>query len=195
MTVISIQSQVVHGCVGNNAAVMPMQVHGLTVVAVPTTLLSNHPHSSMMRGRILDVDLVINLLRGVEQQGLAESSAAILTGFLGSPANGEMVADFVARAKKRNPDLIHILDPVAGDDYIGAFACPELIDVFRHKLIPLADIVTPNWWELRQLAASSRHDANLSLARQFLQQGPRCVVVTGGKPTGQEQTPQNVKPA
>lgn len=184
-----------HGCVGNNAAVMPMQFHCLTVVAAPTTLLSNLPHSSTMRGRILDVDLVTNLLRGVEERGLAESSAAILTGFLGSSANGEMVADFVGRAKRRNPDLFYILDPVAGDGDIGAFACPELIDVFRHKLMPLANIVTPNRRELRRQAASSRHDADLSLARQLMQQGPRCVVVTGGTTTGEELTTLVLEPA
>ncbi|MGD1887952.1 MAG: pyridoxal kinase [Cohaesibacteraceae bacterium] len=188
MNVISIQSQVVHGCVGNNAAVLPMQAHGLTVAAVPTTLLSNHPHYPTMRGQVLDADCLADLLRGVEERGLANTSTAIISGFLGSPANGEVVADFVARAKQCSPDLIYILDPVAGDEDIGAFAGPELIDIFRRKLLPLADIITPNRWELRRLAASSEHEDDLLLARQLMHRAPSCVIITGGTTTGEELT-------
>ncbi len=195
MSVISIQSQVVHGCVGNSAAVLPMQLHGLTVAAVPTTLLSNHPHYPTMRGQVLDPDLLADLLRGVVERGLVETAKAIVTGFLGSPANGEVVADFVARAKKRNRDLVYILDPVAGDEDIGAFAAAGLLDVFRHKLMPLADIVTPNRWELHQLTASDERGDDLAAARQLMQQGPRCVIVTGGTTVGDELTTLVVEPS
>src|ERR1044072_6979733 len=103
MCVISIQSQVAFGHVGNSAAVFPMQMHGIDVVAVPTTLLSNRPGYPSLRGRVLDAELVADLLRGIEERGAVETSDMILSGYLGSPGIGAVVADFVACAKARKP--------------------------------------------------------------------------------------------
>ena len=106
--VISIQSQVVHGHVGNSAAVFPMQAKGLTVAAVPTALLSNHPHYPTMHGRILDSELVEALLRGVEERGLLESARVVLTGYLGSVENGVVIASFIERALSRHSQLQYV---------------------------------------------------------------------------------------
>src|SRR5690606_36238361 len=95
--VISIQSQVVHGHVGNSAAVFPMQAKGITVAAVPTALLSNHPHYPTMHGRTLDSELIEALLRGVEERGLLESARVVLTGYLGTVENGGVIASFLER--------------------------------------------------------------------------------------------------
>src|SRR5215470_19307353 len=105
MLVISIQSQVVHGHVGNSAAVYPMQAEGVRVAAVPTTLLSNHPRYPTVRGRVLEAELVADLLRGVEERGLIEQAAVLVTGYLGSPANAAVIADFVERALRWNSKL------------------------------------------------------------------------------------------
>ena len=99
MTVISIQSQVAYGHVGNSAAVFPMQMHGIDVIAVPTTLLSNRPGYPTIRGRVLEAQLVADLLLGVEERGALEGCRMILSGYLGSPEIAAVVADFVARAK------------------------------------------------------------------------------------------------
>ena len=112
MLVISIQSQVVTGHVGNSAAVYPMQAEGVTVAAVPTTLLSNHPRYPTTRGRVLDADLVADLLLGVEERGLIEQAAVLITGYLGSPAIAAVVADFAERALERNPKLVYLCDPL-----------------------------------------------------------------------------------
>src|SRR5947209_5624556 len=85
MNVISIQSQVAYGHVGNSAAVFPMQMHGIDVIAVPTTLLSNRPGYPTIRGRVLDAELVADLLLGVEERGALDSCRMILSGYLGSP--------------------------------------------------------------------------------------------------------------
>ena len=85
MTVISIQSQVAYGHVGNSAAVFPMQMRGIDVIAVPTTLLSNRPGYPTIRGRILDADLVADLLVGIEERGAIDSCQLVLSGYLGSP--------------------------------------------------------------------------------------------------------------
>ena len=115
MTVISIQSQVAYGHVGNSAAVFPMQMHGIDVIAVPTTLLSNRPGYPTIRGRVLDAPLVADLLLGVEERGAVETCRMILSGYLGSAEIAAVVADFVARAKARNPELAYCCDPVLGD--------------------------------------------------------------------------------
>src|ERR1700685_814779 len=84
MTIISIQSQVAYGHVGNSAAVFPMQLHGIDVVAVPTTLLSNRPGYPTLRGRVLEAELVADLLVGIAERGAVERASMILSGYLGS---------------------------------------------------------------------------------------------------------------
>ncbi len=147
-SIISIQSQVVHGHVGNSAAVLPMQAHGLNVAAVPTTLLSNHPGFETMRGRVLEPELVGDLLRGVEERGLIETSRFIVSGYLGSRANGEVVAAFVKRAKQLNPGIRYICDPVMGDAHLGIFVADQVMTCLCDDLVPLADLLTPNLFEL-----------------------------------------------
>ena len=119
MNVISIQSQVAYGHVGNSAAVFPMQMHGIDVTAVPTTLLSNRPGYPTIRGRVLDAQLVANLLLGIEERGAVDTAQMILSGYLGSPDIAAVVADFVARAKARNPELLYCCDPVLGTLNMG----------------------------------------------------------------------------
>src|ERR1700761_7672459 len=99
MNVISIQSQVAYGHVGNSAAVFPMQMHGIDVIAVPTTLLSNRPGYETVRGRVLEAQLVADLLLGVEERGALESAKVILSGYLGSAAISEGGAEFVESHK------------------------------------------------------------------------------------------------
>lgn len=178
-TVISIQSQVVHGHVGNSAAVLPMQVRGLNVAAVPTTLLSNHPGYDTLRGRVLEADLVDDLLRGVEDRGLVETSRYIVSGYLGSRANGEVVAAFVDRARRRNPDIVYLCDPVMGDTGLGVFVTDPVVDCMREVLVPLADLLTPNQFEVGLLtggAVASHADLTAAVDRIRAARGARLVV-------------------
>ena len=176
--VISIQSQVAHGHVGNSAAVFPMQALGVDVAAVPTTLLSNHPIYPTMRGRVLDAALVADLLQGLEERGLVEATAAILTGYLGSAENGAAIADFLARAKARNPALLYVCDPVIGDEGSGVFVAAGVVDCFRDRLVPAASIITPNQFELELLAGVAARSVD-GLCAAVARLGPRRVVVTG----------------
>src|SRR3954453_16248455 len=105
MNVISIQSQVAYGHVGNSAAMFPLQMHGIDVVAVPTTLLSNRPGYPTIRGRVLGGQLGADLLLGIEEGGASDTCQTILSGYLGSAEIAAVVADFVARAWARNPAL------------------------------------------------------------------------------------------
>ena len=192
--VISIQSQVVHGHVGNSAAVFPMQAKGLEVAAVPTALLSNHPHYPTIHGRVLEPELLAALLQGAEERGLTDSAKIIITGYLGSAENGRVVAEFVARARRRNPRLLYICDPVMGDDDLGLFVAEDLPGVFRDRLAPLASIITPNQYELELLAGHDARDlAGLDAAMRLLSaQGVGAAAVTGcvlaDTPAGEVET-------
>jgi pyridoxine kinase len=151
MTVISIQSQVVHGHVGNSAAVFPLQACGIEVAAVPTALLSNHPHYSSMLGGVLDAKFVRDLLVGAEERGRVDTCKVLISGYLGSPAIAAAVIDFVRRAKARNPRLLYLCDPVMGDADLGFYADEDMRALFCEGLVPLADIITPNRFELEHL--------------------------------------------
>jgi pyridoxine kinase len=180
VSIISIQSQVVFGHVGNSAAVLPMQLAGLDVAPVPTTLLSNHPRYRTTRGKVLDAQLVADLLVGVEERGLVESARFIVTGYLGSAENGAVVADFVARAKARNPALAYVCDPVIGDAEKGVFVREGVVELIRGRLVPMADVLTPNDFEFDLLAGapSRTGDEMLAAAARWPGGAPR-IVVTG----------------
>jgi pyridoxine kinase len=175
--VVSIQSQVVYGHVGNSAAAWPMRAAGVEVVEVPTTLLSNHPYHPTMRGMVLDPALVADLLLGVEERGLPGRAAAVLSGFMGRAATAEAVAGFVTRARAANPALIYACDPVMGDADIGFFAVEDLRAVFAARLVPLADLIFPNAFELSALAGRPiAGPADVAAARAVL--GVPAVVAT-----------------
>jgi len=194
MTVISIQSQVAFGHVGNSAAVFPMQMHGIDVRAVPTTLLSNRPGYPTIRGRVCDAQLVADLLLGVEERGAVETAKMILSGYLGSPEIAAVVADFVARAQARNPALLYCCDPVLGDRDRGLFVQAGIPPLVRDRLLPLADIITPNHFEFEWLCGAKALTSGqmIAQAQTLLARGPSTVVVTSAEledtPAGEIET-------
>jgi pyridoxine kinase len=183
MSVISIQSQVAFGHVGNSAAVFPLQMHGIDVIAVPTTLLSNRPGYPTLRGRVLDAALVADLLRGIEERGAVDACKMILSGYLGSADITGVVADFVARAKARNPALTYCCDPVLGDRDRGLFVQQDIPPLVRDRLCRLADIITPNHFEFEWLcgAKAATIDQMIEAAQALMARGPSTVVVTSAE--------------
>jgi pyridoxine kinase len=194
MSVISIQSQVAFGHVGNSAAMFPMQMHGIDVIAVPTTLLSNRPGYPTLRGRVLEASLVADLLRGVEERSAVDTCRMILSGYLGSPEIAAVVADFVARAKIRNPALRYACDPVLGDRDRGLFVHADIPPLVRDRLCPLADIITPNHFEFEWLcgAKATTTEQMIEAAQALMAPGPSTVVVTSAElaetPDGEIET-------
>jgi pyridoxine kinase len=194
MSLISIQSQVAYGHVGNSAAVFPMQMHGIDVIAVPTTLLSNRPGYPTIRGQVLDSRLVADLLQGIEERGMVDSAQMILSGYLGSVDIGAVVADFVARAKARNPALRYACNPVLGDRDRGLFVATSIPPLVRDRLCPLADIITPNHFEFEWLCGAKVATTGqmIEAARALMAHGPSTVVVTSaelaGTPNGEIET-------
>lgn len=178
MLVISIQSQVVHGHVGNSAAAYAMQAEGVNVAAVPTTLLSNHPRYPSLRGRVLETELVADLLEGVEERDLVDEAAVLVTGYLGSPGNAAVIADFVERALTRNSKLVYLCDPVIGDDG-RVYVADGILDVVRHRLLPAANLATPNQFELELLSGVTIADTQGLRAACAALAGRGDVVATG----------------
>jgi pyridoxine kinase len=177
VTVIAIQSQVAYGHVGNSAALFALQASGIDAAAVPTALFSNHPRYSSIWGRVLDAELVRDLLSGIEERGLIDTCKVLISGYLGSPGIAAAVIDFVRRAKARNPALLYLCDPVMGDDD-AFYVSEELCALFCEGLVPLADIITPNQFELGCLAGrtATKLDGIVNAARGL---GVSTVVVTG----------------
>ncbi|AQZ50988.1 pyridoxal kinase [Martelella mediterranea] len=179
--VISIQSQVVFGHVGNSAALFPMQAAGLEVAAIPTVIFSNTPDYPTLRGRALPPEFFSDLLQGARERGLPERADFILTGYIGSLDVALMVADFVAEAKAVNPRLIYVCDPVMGDAGPGLYVPEAIADVMRDRLLPMADIATPNPFELSWLTGREiATKTDLEQARAFLRIAPGAHLIATG---------------
>jgi pyridoxine kinase len=169
-------------------------MHGIDVIAVPTTLLSNRPGYPTIRGWVLDAQLVSDLLLGVEERGALDTCEAILSGYLGSPEIAAVVADFVARAKARNPKLTYCCDPVLGDRDRGLFVQADIPPLVRDRLCRLADIVTPNHFEFEWLcgAKAATIEQLIAQAHTLISRGPSTIVVTSAEladtPDGQIET-------
>ncbi|YBV94550.1 pyridoxal kinase (plasmid) [Phyllobacteriaceae bacterium JZ32] len=179
--VISIQSQVVFGHVGNSAALFPMQAAGLEVAAIPTVIFSNTPDYPTLRGRALPPEFFSDLLQGARERGLPERADFILTGYIGSLDVALMAADFVAEAKAMNPGLTYLCDPVMGDAGPGLYVPEAVADVMRERLLPMADIATPNPFELNWLTGHEVATlADLKTARQTLRIAPDAQLIATG---------------
>ncbi len=178
--VIVISSHVVRGSVGNRAAVFALETLGHPVWAMPTIVMPWHPGkgpSTRLRFSDADFDSAIDDL--VNAPWLGEVSA-ILTGYFGSPAQPAAVARLVRAAKAANPRLIYICDPVMGD--LGGLYVPqETAAAIRDELIPLADIATPNRYELQWMVGSPL-DSNQAIMEAALSLGPARMLVTSAVP-------------
>jgi len=179
MNILSIQSQVAWGHVGNAAAVFPLQRLGAEVWAVPTVLFSNHPGHGGFRGQVFPPQLIRDCVQGIEERGVLPTCDAVLSGYIGDAGTGEAVLDAVRRVKAANPRALYCCDPVIGDDgrvYVRD-GIPELL---RDAALPLADIATPNLFELEWLTGrgvATLDDAKAAVAA-LQARGPRCVLVT-----------------
>ncbi len=179
--VISIQSQVVMGHVGNSAALFPMQAAGLEVAAIPTVVFSNTPDYPTLRGRALPADFFAELLQGAWERGLPQRADFLLTGYIGSLEVARLIADFVARAKAANPRLRYFCDPVMGDDGPGLYVPEAIAGVLKDGLLPLADYASPNPFEIGWLTGQPvRALTDLPRAAQALRMAPGAHLIATG---------------
>lgn len=149
--ILAISSFVAHGHVGLNAAVPALNAMRHEVVSVPTVILSNHYGYDLVAGGPLDTDAFEALLRGLYGNGWLDTIDAVMTGYLPGVAFAEIVAAAVERISERNPDVFYLCDPVLGDDPDGLYVEEALAAGVRDILVPIADIITPNRFELEWL--------------------------------------------
>ena len=178
--VLSIQSSVAYGYAGNSSAVFPLQRLGNEVWPVHTVHFSNHTGYGQWRGIVLEPQTVSDVITGIEERGVLPECDAVLSGYQGAPAVGEVVLDAVARVKSANPAAVYCADPVMGDVGRGFYVQAGIPEFMRDRIVPAADILTPNQFELEYLTGSSiRSVADLLAAVDALRrQGPGTVLVT-----------------
>jgi pyridoxine kinase len=188
MTVLSIQSAVSLGHVGNAAAVPALQRLGHEVWPVDTVRFSNHPGHDTWRGRRLAADEIGDVLSGIEERGAFGFCRAVLSGYLGSAETGRLVGETVARVKKAAPEALYCCDPVIGDAAEGIYVEEDLVRLFAADLVPAADIVVPNAFEISVLTDCPVDDiaSALDAADRLRARGPASVIVTSvpGAETG-----------
>jgi pyridoxine kinase len=180
VNVLSIQSHVAYGHVGNAAAVFPLQRLGIEVWPVHTVQFSNHTGYGEWRGRVFDARDIAQVVEGITDRGVLGSCDAVLSGYLGSVGVGEEVAATVAKVRAANPAAVYCCDPVIGDVGRGVFVRPGIEQLMREVTVPAADIVTPNHFELDLLAGTTtRTLAEVKDAVAAVQAlGPRVVLTT-----------------
>ncbi|MET3421422.1 pyridoxine kinase [Actinoplanes tereljensis] len=180
MKVLSIQSAVAYGHVGNSAAVFPLQRIGVEVVPVPTVNFSNHTGYGAWRGPLIPPSDVAEILLGVEERGVFAQIDAVLSGYQGGVGIGDVIVDAVRRVKAANPAALYACDPVMGNAKSGCFVAPEIPDLLRDRVVPVADIITPNQFELGYLTGTEPADIESTLASADLARaaGPSTVLVT-----------------
>ncbi|WP_104525659.1 pyridoxal kinase PdxY [Blastococcus atacamensis] len=178
--VLSIQSHVTYGHVGNSSAVFPLQRLGIEVWPVHTVQFSNHTGYGEWTGRVYDGQSIDELVQGVADRGVLSSCDAVLSGYLGSADIGHAVVGTVARVREANPAAVYCCDPVIGDVGRGVFVRPGIEEFMREVAVPAADVVTPNHYELDLLSGgATRSLADVREAVAAVQAlGPRVVLTT-----------------
>jgi len=180
VNILSLQSHVAYGHVGNSAAVFVLQRLGIEVWPVHTVQLSNHTGYETARGRAFDAAHIRELTQGIRERDVLGRCDGVLSGYIGSAAIGEAVLDAVAEVKRANPRALYCCDPVIGDVGRGAFVTPDVAEFMRGRAVPAADIVTPNHFELEQLTGCNVHSMAAALAaiEKLQKLGPNIVMVT-----------------
>ena len=180
VNVLSIQSHVAYGHVGNSSAVFPLQRLGIEVWPVHTVQFSNHTGYGDWTGRVFDGQAVEEVVQGIDDRGVLGRCDAVLSGYLGSADIGHAVVGTVARVRAANPAAVYCCDPVIGDVGRGVFVRPGIEEFMRDVAVPAADVVTPNHFELDLLSGTptTSLDAVKDAVATVQGLGPRAVLTT-----------------
>ena len=180
MNILSIQSHVAYGHVGNAAATFPLQRIGVEVWPIHTVQFSNHTGYGAWTGRVFDAGLITDVVEGIAQRGVLGQCDGVLSGYMGSAEIGAAILDAVARVKAANPKARYCCDPVIGDVGRDVFVKAGIPEFMREHAVPAAGVVTPNQFELDHLTgrgSATRREAAAAIdALHAL--GPKAVMVT-----------------
>lgn len=180
MNLLSIQSHVAYGHVGNASAAFPLQRLGAEVWPVHTVQFSNHTGYGAWRGQVFGADLVRDVVTGIEERGVLPKCDGVLSGYMGDAAIGEAILEAATKVKAANGKAQYCCDPVIGDVGRGVFVRPGIPEFIRGKALPAADVITPNQFELNYLSGietKTLADA-LKAVRRLHNTGPKTILVT-----------------
>ena len=180
MNLLSLNSHVAYGYVGNAAAVFALQRLGLEVWPLHTVRLSNHPGHGGFTGGATSPAALDELVAGVIARDIPAACGGVVSGYLGAAEQASTVLRAVAAVRGARDDAIYVLDPVMGDAGPGLYVDPAIAGAMRDDLLPVADVVTPNAFELGWLTGRAVTDtqSGLDAARAVIARGPRLVAVT-----------------
>ncbi|XP_042543154.1 pyridoxal kinase isoform X1 [Dipodomys spectabilis] len=180
--VLSIQSHVVRGYVGNRAATFPLQVLGFEIDAVNSVQFSNHTGYAHWKGHVLNSQELHDLYEGLKLNNVNKYDY-VLTGYTRDKSFLATVVDIVRELKQQNSRLVYVCDPVMGDKWSGEgymYVPEDLLPVYREKVVPVADIITPNQFEAELLSGRKIHSQEEALVVMDMlhSMGPDTVVIT-----------------
>ena len=180
LVVLSVQSSVAYGHVGNSAATFPLMRMGVEVWPVLTVHFSNHTGYPSWRGPMLAAADVAEVVRGISDRGVLGQVDAVLSGYQGDPDVGNVILDTVAEVRQQNPAAIYCCDPVMGDVDRGFYVRGGIPALMRDRVVPAAQVVTPNQFELEALTGlpAATHAELLAAADAVRELGPETVLVT-----------------
>jgi pyridoxine kinase len=179
-TVLSIQSRVAYGHVGNAASVFPLQRLGIEAWALDTVAFSNHTGHGRWKGSVVPAAAIAELFEGIAALGVLPHVDAVLSGYLGDVTTGPVLLDIVDRVRAENPKALFCCDPVIGDVDTGSYVTQGIAEFFRDQALARADVVTPNRFELEYLTGMGVADvgAAADAAAGLRGLGPDIVLVT-----------------
>ncbi|MDK6259279.1 pyridoxal kinase PdxY [Corynebacterium frankenforstense] len=180
MNVLSIQSAVAYGHVGNSAAVFPLQRLGHEVWPVNTVNFSNHTGYGAWRGPALPAADVAAVVKGVAERGELANVDAVLSGYQGGSDIADVIIDAAAQVRAANPEALYVCDPVMGNAKSGCHVDDAIPPLLRDKVVPVADVITPNQFELGYLTGREATDleSTLDAVEAARAMGPKTVLVT-----------------
>ncbi len=191
MAILSIQSHVVYGHVGNRSAVFPLERMGFEVWPINTVQFSNHTGYGAWRGEIFPGSHIDEIWQGVRERGVVGECEAVLSGYLGNAAIGWSIKKALADVRVANPGALYCCDPVMGDYGRGVYVRPDIPAFLKNEALPVADIVTPNLFEaelLSGISIGSEKEAEKACA-VIHGCGPRIILITSFKPAGASGMP------
>jgi pyridoxine kinase len=179
-TILSIQSSVAYGYVGNSAATFPLMRMGVEVWPVLTVHFSNHTGYPSWRGPLLTAADIADVVRGIDERGVLGQVDAVLSGYQGAEDVGAVILETVELVRRRNPAVVYCCDPVMGDVGRGFYVRPEIPELMRGRVVPAAQVITPNQFELEALTGQPVRTRSelLAAAEAARALGPETVLVT-----------------
>jgi pyridoxine kinase len=183
-TILSFSSQVAYGHVGHSAAVFVWQRLGLDVIALPTTILSNRPGYPRIAGKPMETDQLAQMLEALQANGMLDRLDAVFTGYMPSPEHVHLIADWLRRLRGQRPDIRVMCDPILGDEPGGLYIKQASAEALRDRLIPLADIVKPNRFELGWLRGGAEIGSIEEALAAAIDLAPMVLVTSGAEPMG-----------